>query len=128
MGFWRLMFLMDLLIPLLMIIYGYVYSQRAPKKINYFSGYRTRRSMQNKETWDFAHRYFGRLSLVFGLVLMPLTIIAALTFRNTDVETVGIMGTLLMTGHIVFFIILIIPTEIALKKNFDKDGNRRTDR
>ncbi|HPN90136.1 MAG TPA: SdpI family protein [Bacilli bacterium] len=128
MGFWRLMFLMDLLIPLLMIIYGYVYSQRAPKKINYFSGYRTRRSMQNKETWDFAHRYFGRLSLVFGLVLMPLTIIAALTFRNTDVETVGIMGTLLMTGQIVFFIILIIPTEIALKKNFDKDGNRRTDR
>lgn len=128
MGFWRLMFLMDLLIPLLMIIYGYVYSQRAPKKINYFSGYRTRRSMQNKETWDFAHRYFGRLSLVFGLILMPLTIIAALTFRNTDVETVGIMGTLLMTGQIVFFIILIIPTEIALKKNFDKDGNRRTDR
>jgi len=128
MGFWRLMFLMDLLIPLLMIIYGYVYSQRAPKKINYFSGYRTRRSMQNKETWDFAHRYFGRLSLVFGLVLMPLTIIAALTFRNTDVETVGIMGTLLMTGQIVFFIILIIPTETALKKNFDKDGNRRTDR
>ena len=128
MGFWRLMFLMDLLIPLLMIIYGYVYSQRAPKKINYFSGYRTRRSMQNKETWNFAHRYFGRLSLVFGLVLMPLTIIAALTFRNTDVETVGIMGTLLMTGQIVFFIILIIPTEIALKKNFDKDGNRRTDR
>lgn len=128
MGFWRLMFLMDLLIPLLMIIYGYVYSQRAPKKINYFSGYRTRRSMQNKETWDFAHRYFGRLSLVFGLVLMPLTIIAALTFRNTDVETVGIMGTLLMTGQIVFFIILIIPAEIALKKNFDKDGNRRTDR
>ena len=128
MGFWRLMFLMDLLIPLLMIIYGYVYSQRAPKKINYISGYRTRRSMQNKETWDFAHRYFGRLSLVFGLVLMPLTIIAALTFRNTDVETVGIMGTLLMTGQIVFFIILIIPTEIALKKNFDKDGNRRTDR
>jgi len=122
------MFLMDLLIPLLMIIYGYVYSQRAPKKINYFSGYRTRRSMQNKETWDFAHRYFGRLSLVFGLVLMPLTIIAALTFRNTDVETVGIMGTLLMTGQIVFLIILIIPTEIALKKNFDKDGNRRTDR
>ena len=59
---------------------------------------------------------------------MPLTIIAALTFRNTDVETVGIMGTLLMTGQIVFFIILIIPTEIALKKNFDKDGNRRTDR
>ena len=128
MGFWRLMFLMDLLIPLLMIIYGYVYSQRAPKKINYFSGYRTRRSMQNKETWDFAHRYFGRLSLVFGLVLMPLTIIAALTFRNTDVETVGIMGTLLMTGQIVFLIILIILTEIALKKNFDKDGNRRTDR
>lgn len=128
MGFWRLMFLMDLLIPLLMIIYGYVYSQRAPKKINYFSGYRTRRSMQNKETWDFAHRYFGRLSLVFGLVLMPLTIIAALTFRNTDVETVGIMGTLLMTGQIVFLIILIIPTEIALKKKFDKDGNRRTDR
>lgn len=128
MGFWRLMFLMDLLIPLLMIIYGYVYSQRAPKKINYFSGYRTRRSMQNKETWDFAHRYFGRLSLVFGLVLMPLTIIAALTFRNTDVETVGIMGTLLMTGQIVFLIILIIPTEIALKKKFDKDGNRRTGR
>ena len=48
MGFWRLMFLMDLLIPLLMIIYGYVYSQRAPKKIN-TSGYRTEDPCKTKK-------------------------------------------------------------------------------
>ena len=40
-----------IIIPALMIICGKYYIKKAPKNINHFVGYRTTRSMKNKETW-----------------------------------------------------------------------------
>ena len=45
---------------------------KAPKDINHTFGYRTKRSMMNKDTWSFAHAYIGKLWLICGLVLMPI--------------------------------------------------------
>ncbi|MBE6023390.1 MAG: SdpI family protein [Cellulosilyticum sp.] len=63
MSFWIFMLLMTLLIPISMIGFGYYFSKKAPKEINNVLGYRTSRSMKNKETWQFAHNYFGKLWL-----------------------------------------------------------------
>ena len=61
MGFWIYMLLMALLIPALMILFGRLFLNNAPRNINFAFGYRTRRSMMNMETWRFAHAYIGRL-------------------------------------------------------------------
>ncbi len=36
MGFWIFMMVMELLIPLIMIIFGKLFSKKAPKEINHF--------------------------------------------------------------------------------------------
>ena len=41
MGFWIYMFIMDLLIPIIMILFGRAFLKKAPKEINYVFGYRT---------------------------------------------------------------------------------------
>ena len=94
MGFWIFMLIMDLLLPFTMIGFGRYFMKKAPKEINSVFGYRTSMSMKNKDTWEFAHKYCGKVWNVRGVQLIPL------------------LGS-------------ILPTEIALKKNFDKNGTRR---
>lgn len=42
------MLLSVLLIPVIMLIFGTIFSKTAPKDINYIFGYRTTRSMKNE--------------------------------------------------------------------------------
>ena len=56
MGFWIYMLIMDLLIPTVMVLFGRAFLKKAPKEINYVFGYRTSRSMKNRDTWEFAHQ------------------------------------------------------------------------
>lgn len=51
MGFWIFMLMMNLLIPLSMIGFGWMFLKSPPKEINAVFGYRTRRSMLNPDTW-----------------------------------------------------------------------------
>ena len=37
----------------------------------------------------------------------------------------GIVGEIICGVHVVMMVLVVHPTERALKKNFDKDGNRR---
>ena len=73
MKFWIFMFVMNLLTPLVMIIYGRIYEKKPPQKPKSkfaYSGYRTKMSMINIETWEYAHRFFGKLWFRFGIVLV----------------------------------------------------------
>ena len=46
----------NLIIPIIMIIFGVISIRDVPKNINTFAGYRTERSMKNIDTWRFANR------------------------------------------------------------------------
>ena len=92
MGFWIYMFFMVLTIPAIMIIFGRIFMKKAPEKINWVFGYRTRRSMMNKDTWAFAHKYIGRLWWICGLVLLPLSVIPMLLLLGKDKDMVGGVG------------------------------------
>ena len=78
MGFWIFMLAMGLLFPVVMILFGTMFMKSAPKKINYIFGYRTDMSMKNRDTWEFAHKYFGKLWFRLGLLLIPITVIPML--------------------------------------------------
>ena len=67
MGFWIFMLAMDLILPLSMVFLGRYFVRHAPGNINMLFGYRTARSMKNQDTWQFAHRYFGKLWYKMGL-------------------------------------------------------------
>ncbi len=123
--FWSFMLFFVLLIPLLMIIFGGIFKKSAPKDINYIYGYRTPMSTSSKEAWEFAHKYMGRLWLIFGIIILIPSVIAMLFVIGLDKDTVGYTGMAITFIQIVLMIIPIIPTEIALRKNFDKNGNKK---
>lgn len=121
------MLVMVLLFPAIMILMGKVFMKSAPKKINYIYGYRTDMSMKNKDTWEFAHKYIGKLWFYLGLLLVPITVIPMLFVIGGSEDVVGTVGSIICTVALIILIIPIIPTERALKKTFDKDGNRKAE-
>ena len=119
------MLAVSLVIPLTMIIFGRHFMHSPPKEINGSYGYRTSMSMKSRETWDFAHRYFGRLWFILGLMLLPLSAAAMLFLLGESVKAIGNSSLIIMGVQLLFLIIPIFPTERALKKNFDRFGFRR---
>lgn len=124
MGFWFFMLAMDLILPLSMIFLGKYFSKCAPGKINYVFGYRTTRSMKNQDTWQFAHHFFGKLWYKMGIFLLVLTVAVMLCVFGKDANTVGSAGGFVCLAQLPVMLYAIWPTERALKKTFDKDGNR----
>ena len=108
-----------------MLLLGKRFMKSAPGQINMLFGYRTARSMKNQDTWQFAHRYFGMLWYRSGLALLPLTIAAMLLLLGKNESTVGNAGGLICMAQLPVMLYAIVPTERALKKTFDKDGNRK---
>lgn len=106
MGFWIFMLIMELLIPFTMIGMGRSYMKKPPEKINSVTGYRTSMSMKNRTTWE------------FSVIIMCLVI-------GHDRDTIGNAGLILCAVQMIFLAGSIIPTEISLKKKFDKNGRRR---
>ena len=125
MGFWVFMLVMVLLVPLTMVGFGRRFLTRPPTRINAVFGYRTTMSMKNKDTWTFAHGYCGRLWYRWGLLLLPLSAIAMLFVWGQDVDTVGTAGIILCLLQVLPLAGAIIPTELALKRTFDRNGRRR---
>lgn len=119
------MLAVSLLIPLTMIFFGRHFMHHPPKDINSFYGYRTSMSMKSRETWDFAHMYFGKLWFILGLVLLPLSLIAMFFLLGKSVEATGNSSFVIMGVQLVFLVVPIFPTERTLKKNFDQFGFRR---
>ena len=116
---------MDLLIPLIMVGFGKRFMTKPPKNINVLFGYRTTMSIKNKDTWVFAHRYFGRLWFICGLVLIPLSVIPLIFVINKGIVVIGHVGAIICAVQLVPLIGAVFPTEAALKKTFNCDGFRR---
>ena len=125
MGFWLFMLVCDLLVPVIMILCGRMMWKHAPDKINGVMVYRTSRSMKNMETWKFAHDYCGRLWWKIGwIMLIPSLVIHFPIYGKSD-DVIGWTGGILTMLQCVVLIVSIIPTEMALKKTFTKEGIRR---
>lgn len=89
MGFWIFLLIMELLIPFTMIGIGRSYMKKPPEKINSVTGYRTSMSMKNRTTWEFAHRYCGRIWYLCGILLLPISVIIMCLVMGQDRDTIG---------------------------------------
>lgn len=126
MGFWIWMFIVAILCPTIMTVAGLYFRKTSPKKINHFFGYRTARSMKNKETWEFAHKYIGNLWSVLGLALIFPSAVPMFFLIDKSEELISVFSLIICFVGMAVIIASIISTEKALKKNFDKSGNRIT--
>ena len=125
MGFYIYMLLMSLLIPVIMLVFGWVFRCQAPKKINVWYGYRTARSMKNEDTWVFAHQHIGRTWMIVGSVMLVISVIPMIAVYGKDADTVSVVSLVLTLIQLIPLIVSLIPTEQALKNTFDENGIRK---
>ena len=113
----------NLVIPFIMIGFGLTWRDHPPKEINSVYGYRTSRSTQNEETWEFAHAFVGRLWFRLGRVLAGITIAAGILLNGTPAFLAGMTAVLIL--QMVMLILTIPITERRLQLEFDRYGCRR---
>lgn len=118
-------FICNLLVPLIMIVAGYMMYKKPPKDINNVFGYRTSMSKKNKDTWEFAHNYCGRLWFKLGIVLFILMVIVQMFFVHSSDDVIGNMTLIVVTVQLVVLLGSIMLVEKALKRTFDENGVRR---
>ena len=104
---WFIMLGIDILIPLLMLVFGWLLAHKTPRK-NAIYGYRTGMSMKNNDTWVFANRYCGKLWIKCGLILLFISVILMLTLKNASSHTDKNMYPLKSKIH-------LIPLEVTSK-------------
>lgn len=119
------MLFMVLLIPFTMIFFGNLFSKKAPKEINPLFGYRTSRSMKNRDTWEFAHKRVGKIWFLCGIILLPVSMIPMCFVMGKEIEIVSILGLVICMIQTVLIVLTLIPVEAALRREFDEDGRRR---
>lgn len=125
MWFWIFMLLVDLLTPLTMIGFGKYFSKKVPQEINGVFGYRTSMSMKNRDTWEFAHKYLGKIWNISGWIMLPITILLFFLLIGKSMSCVGTAGGILCMVQLIPLVGSIFLTEMALKKVFDQYGSRR---
>ena len=120
------LWLFALLIPVMMIFFGAFYSKFEPGEINAYIGYRTKRSMKNRDTWEFAHRCFAKYWLWAGTIMLPVSLLPALFLWGADIEIIGAALAVAMLLQLIPLIGCIPYTEARLRRAFDENGNKRT--
>lgn len=95
---------------LLFVLAGIFMVQRPPKKINNLIGYRTKRSMKDQNSWDFAQKFSGKWMIYSGAVLCFLSI------PFLFVQTTGNTNLLALIPVVIVAFVAVIKTESALKK------------
>ena len=124
MGFWVFMLAFALQVPALMIVLGVRMEKKPPQEISRIYGYRTARSMQNAETWLFAHLYCGRLWRRMGIAPGLLTVPAFLLLLGKPLQTIALFGLCACLAQTAALVLTILPVELKLKHTFDTDGQR----
>lgn len=105
-----------LLSGVLFYLAGLIHYKFPPKRINYFYGYRTKRSMRNLEVWNFSQSYAAK-----KMQQMALYMILAGIGCNI-IETGKIWSIWLgIVAIILIPIWMIIEVEKELKKRFPKN-------
>ena len=126
MSTWIILLITSLLVPVALIILGSIFSKEVPPDINGSSGYKTARSRLSQETWEFANQYFARIARVIGWVLLVLSVAAMMLLRGKDDGDMSAYGAVVVFGQVIVLVLAgVLPTEAALKKNFDENGKRK---
>lgn len=127
MSLWNPVFIYDSVFSLfMMILLGYFLWKHHPKEISVFVGYRTTYSTKSIDTWNFAHEYCGRRLWTMGWILEMIAFIINLHVYGAYDDAVLAIRKILPYIQIAVFIVIIIMTEVSLRRFFNKDGERRS--
>ncbi len=126
MGLWIFLLFMNLFFLFTMLWLGKQYQNGAPQNANSVFSYQTRMSLINRSTREFSHAYIGRIWYVAGRTLLVPTLIAMSAVYGKSSGVTGFVGGFTAAVSGILFVSAVPATEIALKKNFDESGKRKS--
>ncbi|MBE7103470.1 SdpI family protein [Bacillus cereus] len=86
---------MSMLIGIIFILAALILQKNLPTDINAAYGYRTKRSMKNKELWDAGNRYSAEVMKQNGFIMMLIGSVISILFRYPHTTAV-IMAVMLL--------------------------------
>ncbi|WP_394626873.1 SdpI family protein [Bacillus cereus] len=99
----------SILIGIIFVLAAIILQKNPPTDINAAYGYRTKRSMKNKELWDEGNRYSAEVMKQNGFIMMLIGSVISILFRYPHTIIVIIVVMLLL------MIRLFIQVESRLK-------------
>lgn len=121
---WFIMMGIDLIIPLLMIVLGFVFLRWTPE-YGSLLGYRTARARKNNRTWAHAQYCVGVFMETWGRIMTVVAVLPMLVLLYRWGKFIVPVSVALLVVEAVAFIAVIPVTEITLNNIFDKDGELR---
>lgn len=109
------------LIGPIFIIIGLILKFFPPEQVNNSLGYKTPSAMRNKDTWLEGNRFSGKALVISGIGFELFLILIHWTLSNNS----ALLVRLTTAGLLTVFILIILCTEIHLKKLFHKNGVRK---
>ena len=113
MNFENPLFLLPILVGPIFMIAGIVMLLFPPKKINYLYGYRTKNSMKNIESWNFAQIYSSKIMILLGFFFALSSLIGIHIKGNEFIQMIIALSLMVFLCGIIFYL-----TENALKEKF----------
>ena len=116
----------NMLLPLMLLGTGAIIWKTKPGYKDMFA-YHTTTAEKNEQMWNRAQELFGRICTITYAVLSAVTLIVGLIpiICGLDKSIGVVICDFLVVVNIVPMFVFIGIVEITLKKEFDKDGNRR---
>nr|WP_297787948.1 SdpI family protein [uncultured Allomuricauda sp.] len=100
----------------LALIAGLVFKNNLPKKINWWYGYRTKRSMKNQEQWDFAQKLGAKNMIKFSVIPFLTSVLGFFIDEKHIGWSIGIVAA----SSVLWAFFSIYKTETKLISKFDK--------
>ena len=125
MGFWAVMLAVVLLLPAFMLGMGIWYTKKPPRYFSRLLGYRTAMAKASRDTWRFAQRFFGRICCCVSPAVLALSLGGMLLFLGKSIFAVAIFSCVLLAVQSAIYLSLMIPTELALRRVYNRSGRIR---
>ncbi|PGL51353.1 hypothetical protein CN914_05575 [Bacillus thuringiensis] len=90
----------SILIGVIFILAAIILQKNPPTDINAAYGYRTKRSMKNKELWDAGNRYSAEVMKRNGFIMMLIGSIISILFRYPHTTAVIMAVMVLLIIHL----------------------------
>ena len=106
------------LVPVIVLLTGYITKINPAKQINGIRGYRTKRSKSSQEMWDKAQLLMSKYLLIIGAVELVVSLITMLVTSSVeDQNTVAMITSILAVIDALGIVAVIILVESELKKS-----------
>lgn len=118
-------FIVNLIIPGVMVLGGYMMRKCPPRNISRWVGFRTALSMKNADTWAFAHACCGRVWWKAGWISLVLSMLVQLPFAKAGEETLETLALAMVLVQSFVLLGTVVYVQRELKLTFDECGRRR---